>query len=979
MGPTGRAMRAAAIAAVLAGCGATQSPNTGTDAAMGTDTATGTDVVVAIDAVSKDVVSNDVPRRTDVVDAAAPMDVVTPVDAGGKPADAAMPPGDGGGMSDAPAPADARPTGDAATDAPRADVETFTCPMGISEIVLPGTVMPIMGTTMGASTLASSTCQSNAGGPEHFYTLRVTERTGVILSTEGSGTMFDTIVTIRRCDTGAEIACDDDGGDMPSTSSLVRTVLDPGTYTVVVDGYSMGAGAYVLNARTYAIAPNAACSGAVTLAPGASLMNQDLVGAAAPSTACGRTSDSGPLYYSVTVPANSSVTVSATPVMGQTWTATLRALDDCTTTMCAALGTGGSVALGNTTSMPRTYRVAVARSFSTIPGAFNLTASMPVMLASNSTCMAAATLAPGATLTGQDLGAAAAPSTLCSRAADSAALYYNVTVPASSRVNLTVTPTAPMGVTWTPSIRVLDACDAMTCVVSRAATTPTELVNTGTTPRTFRVIIARSSTASPGVFTVAASAPAMLATNAVCGMSRTLPPSGLTNQNLGGAASPSTACLTGSAGGQLFYSVTVPANSAATLVARPTGTMPTWTPVLRLLEACDATTCAANATGTAGNPATLLVVNGSTTERSYKLSVSATTTGVDGTFDLEFSSRGVDPTTVCERPVALMANGMPVNGDTALGIRRASRCLTADMGTEVFYSLEVPAATRIALRAVPTSGGTWRPRIRAITNCAATSCAGSSATVTMDGGEATLNLDNGSLLPTSVLVSVASVTDMSGGPFSLTATASPLMNAGTYALSTIPAMCDDVAMGTTVAPMAGWSDDSASAIAALPFTMRFFGTDTTHFSVTSNGYAQLWTSMMGTPATSFGNVAFPSTGAPNNAVAPYWDDLVPVAMTSAVRTQALGTAPNRRFVVEWRDWQHISGAATDRLTFQAKLFETTGVVEFHYCSMMPANDTNTGGSTTIGLEDAMGMSAALVSFNTANRAATGTGYRLTPR
>jgi hypothetical protein len=186
-------------------------------------------------------------------------------------------------------------------------------------------------------------------------------------------------------------------------------------------------------------------------------------------------------------------------------------------------------------------------------------------------------------------------------------------------------------------------------------------------------------------------------------------------------------------------------------------------------------------------------------------------------------------------------------------------------------------------------------------------------------------------------------------------------------------------MGTAVAPASGWGDDSAAAIAALPFTMRFFGTDTTHFSVTSNGFTQLWTSMTGTPATSFGNVAFPNTLTPNNMVAPYWDDLVPVAMTSAVRTQALGTAPNRRFVVEWRDWRHISGIDTDRLTFQAKLFETTGVVEFHYCSMMPANDTNSGGSTTIGLEDATGMSSALISFNTPSRAATGTGYRLTPR
>jgi hypothetical protein len=973
MGPTGRAMRYAAMAAVLVGCGATQSPTTGNDAAA-TDAQGGTDVVamdvVAEDVVRADVVQRDAQKGSDVIDAAAPMDVVVdasaPSDAGGKP-DAS--PADGSAPGDAAAP----------TDAPRGDASTFTCPMGIREIVLPGTVAPITGTTAGMSTLASSTCQSNAGGPEHFYTLRVTERTGVILSTEGMETAYDTIVTIRRCDTGAEVACDDDGGETPGTSSITRAVLDPGTYTVVVDGYNTGAGAYVLNARTYAIAPNAVCTGAVTLAPGASLMNQDLLGTGAPSTACDRGSDSGPLYYSVTVPPSSAVTVTATAVMGQTWTATLRGLDDCASTMCAALGTGGSVALGNTTTMPRTYRVAVARSFSTTPGAFDLTASMPTPLAMNATCAAATTLAPGAMLTGQDLGAAAAPSTLCARTTDSAALYYSVTVPASSRVNLTLTPTAPMGVTWTPSIRVLDACDAMTCVLSRAATTPTELVNTGTTPRTYRVIIARSATASPGVFTLAASAPSALASNAACGMSLSLPPSGLTNQNLAGSALPSAACLTSSVGGQLFYSVTVPANSAATVVARPTGTTPMWTPVVRLLDACDATTCAANATGTAGTPATLLVVNGGSTERSYKLSVAATAAGVEGTFDLEFSSRTVGPATVCERPTALAANGMAVSGDTALGVRRASRCFTTDMGTEVFYSLEVPAATRIALRAVPTSGGTWRPRIRTLTNCAATTCLGSSATVTMDGGEATLNVDNNALAPLSVLVSVSSVTDMSGGPFSLTATSSPLMSASAYALTTIPAMCDDVAMGSAVAPASGWTDDSASAIAALPFTMRFFGTDTTHFSVTSNGYAQLWTSMTGTPATSFGNVAFPSTATPNNAVAPYWDDLVPDLMTAGVRTLAVGTAPNRRFVIEWRDWQHISGDVMDSLTFQAKLFETTGVVEFHYCSMMPANDTNTGGSTTIGLEDAMGMSAALISYNTPNRAATGTGYRLTPR
>ena len=70
---------------------------------------------------------------------------------------------------------------------------------------------------------------------------------------------------------------------------------------------------------------------------------------------------------------------------------------------------------------------------------------MPSALAMNATCMTAATLAPGASLAGQDLATAASQSTLCARTADSAALYYSVTVPPTSRVDVTVTQTEGSG------------------------------------------------------------------------------------------------------------------------------------------------------------------------------------------------------------------------------------------------------------------------------------------------------------------------------------------------------------------------------------------------------------------------------------------------------------------------------------------------------------------------------------------------------
>jgi len=732
------------MAVLLAGCG-DDNPQTGTDSGPAdtgvVDTGVRPDVPAGDTGPTDSGTTDSGPADTGVTDSgttdSGPADTgVTdsgvadagPMDSGATDAGLAdSGPMDAGPM-DAP-PADAPRTdasGDASGDASApVDVQSVGCAMPLGTITLPGTVAPINGITRGMSTIASSTCQSNTGGPENVYNLTVTSATGVIIDTDNPATSFDSVVSIRRTcgDVATSVACDDDGGSTPGNSSVVRTALAPGDYSVIVDGFSSNAGSYVLRARTYEIAANAICA-------------------------------------------------SATP----------------------------------------------------------LTAAAPV-----------------------------------------------------------------------------------------------------------------------------------------------------TAQDISRSGGPSAACASSSSGGQLFYSFTLAANSQATIRATPTGTTPAWTPIVRALDSCDASACVANATGGSGTVATLALANTSAAPRTFTISVAATSATATGTFDLSAAVTTVVPTSVCDAATALVNGATAVTGNTTTGTARATRCNTSDTSNEVFYSVTVPAGQRVSVRAQPQSGGTWRPRVRAAVNCAATSCQGTPAVASADGGEAVLNLDNPTQLPRTLIVSVTATTG-TGGAFTLASTAAPLSPARTpyYTLTSITGACDDVASGATVAPTGGWGDDSTSAIAALPWTFQFFATPATHFSVASNGFLQLWPSMTGTPSDEYSNATIPTAGDPNNLVAPFWDDLSPVSAVSAVRTLSIGTAPARRFVIEWTNWQSVSGSSSERLTFQAKLFETTGVIELHYCTISPVNVRNTGSSATVGVEDSTGMRGNLVGFDFPGSVATATAFRLTP-
>lgn len=854
---------------LLAGCstdpgtsGTSDADTSDTGGADVTDTGSPTDVTDVTP--PRDVV--DVTQPTDVADVMQPTDVTdaTPSDV----TDASM----GKDVTDASAPSDvtdATPSDvtdasmgmdvtdasmDAATDT-AADAAPLSvgCARSLGTLTLPGTNANVRGTTRGTSTQPSTGCRPSASGPEDVYTLNVTARTGVILSTANMGTSFDTLLSVRRTCTDAmtEVTCDDDGSPT-STGSIARAVLDPGMYSVLVEGYSGATGSYELSTSTFTPAANAVCSGA-------------------------------------------------------------------------------------------------------------------------------AVLAPGAMLAGQDLATSGAPSLLCDRLTDSGALYYSVTVPASSRVNVSVTPVVPDGgTTFTPSIRVLDSCSSTTCVTSTSSATSVPLVNSGTSPRTFTVIVARTFWDAVGTYSIAASAAMSVVRGTDCGLPITVTPgTDLTGQDTAIGTTPSSACVTSSNGNQLFYEVTVPAGQYARVSATSTGTTAR-SPVLRVVESCTATVCQDYHTGTTTTDGVAYITNTGTTPRTAVFSLS--TTGgatVNGTFTVRAALNPVGPMgAACESPIALTSGSM-LNGTlTSSGYRPNRTCSGTELGPQIFYTVTTPARTRSRVVVTPAMGAAWTARLRVLADCNATACTSNTAGAS-SGAAVETTIVNDTDMPRTSLVSVAATSATATvGAYTILSTNSAIP---AYTRTMITGACDDLTMGSTaVAPAAGWSDDSASPAAALPFAFNFFGDAVTHYTVTSNGFMQVWNTATPTASTSASESMIPSTGTPNNYIAPFWDDLLPVSGRSGVRVATLGSMPSRRFVVEWYGWETYP-TTTSNLRFQAKLFEGSNQIELHYCSLEGTNARVRGSSAGAGIEDATGSFGSQASYDTADSITTTNAHRFAPR
>jgi hypothetical protein len=100
---------------------------------------------------------------------------------------------------------------------------------------------------------------------------------------------------------------------------------------------------------------------------------------------------------------------------------------------------------------------------------------------------------------------------------------------------------------------------------------------------------------------------------------------------------------------------------------------------------------------------------------------------------------------------------------------------------------------------------------------------------------------------------------------------------------------------------------------------------------------------------------------PNDLLAPLWDDLDLVS--GSFRYQTSGVAPNRIFTAEWRNVEWNWNTNTAVVSFQVKLFETSGIIQFEYAQ---EPGIVSGASATIGIRGLdFSSTNAFISLNSA--------------
>ncbi len=172
----------------------------------------------------------------------------------------------------------------------------------------------------------------------------------------------------------------------------------------------------------------------------------------------------------------------------------------------------------------------------------------------------------------------------------------------------------------------------------------------------------------------------------------------------------------------------------------------------------------------------------------------------------------------------------------------------------------------------------------------------------------------------------------------------------------------------------GSLDDGRWDNITLPFTFRFYGNTFNALNISTNGWIGLGSS--NSTATGYG-VALPNAAAPNNVIHAISCDLTFAGAANAATLLyfEVGTAPNRKFVIDYGNLKFLSASGTANL--QVILYETTNVVEIHTTSC-----TNTTLTKAQGIENSTGTVASVATGrnNTANWSATGmpNGFSFTP-
>ena len=146
-------------------------------------------------------------------------------------------------------------------------------------------------------------------------------------------------------------------------------------------------------------------------------------------------------------------------------------------------------------------------------------------------------------------------------------------------------------------------------------------------------------------------------------------------------------------------------------------------------------------------------------------------------------------------------------------------------------------------------------------------------------------------------------------------------------------------------------DDFTTGLIPIGFNFEFFGTVYSGINVSTNGLVGFDADMHQGCCS---GESIPLADHVNNAIAVLWSDLTPDE-TGRIFYGVSGAAPNRRFVVHYKNVSFYRPGAAGRLDVQLKLFEGTNVIEIHSLTV-PADEH----LHTQGIENATGTDAYFV-------------------
>lgn len=168
----------------------------------------------------------------------------------------------------------------------------------------------------------------------------------------------------------------------------------------------------------------------------------------------------------------------------------------------------------------------------------------------------------------------------------------------------------------------------------------------------------------------------------------------------------------------------------------------------------------------------------------------------------------------------------------------------------------------------------------------------------------------------------------------------------------------DIASGSGGASILSGTDDGAAAL-TLPFAFRFYGRPYTLVCVSANGAIYfVATDAACTPlANDFANTDLSLAGVPDDlpALLPLWSDLTfQVPGGGAVFYQTVGSAGNRKFIVQWNN--AYPQGSPNPVTFQAILSEG-GSITFQYktVDLGHGNAASNGSQASVGIRNAHGL------------------------